>query len=42
MLPNGCERYANGHQVDRRSRAMEERAEQLANFQLLGSKDKYY
>ncbi|XP_066355544.1 uncharacterized protein [Miscanthus floridulus] len=37
MLPDGCERDADGHQVDCRSRAAEERAEQLANFQLFGA-----
>jgi hypothetical protein len=37
MLPDGCDRNANGDQVDCRSRATEERAEQLANFQLFGA-----
>jgi len=37
MLPDGCDRDADGHQVDCRSRAAEERAEQLANFQLFGA-----
>jgi hypothetical protein len=37
MLPDGCVRDADGHQVDCRSRAAEERAEQLANFQPFGA-----
>jgi hypothetical protein len=36
MLLEGCVRDADGHQVDCRSCAAEERAEQLANFQLFG------
>lgn len=35
MLPAGCARDADGH-VDCRARAAQERAEQLANFQLFG------
>ncbi|CAD6268902.1 unnamed protein product [Miscanthus lutarioriparius] len=34
MLPDGCDRNAKGDEVDCGSRAAEERAEQLANFQL--------
>jgi hypothetical protein len=35
MLPAGCARDADGH-VDCRTRAAQERSEQLANFQLFG------
>ncbi|PVH34516.1 hypothetical protein PAHAL_8G236200 [Panicum hallii] len=35
MLPRGCARDADGH-VECRARAAQERAEQLANFQLFG------
>ncbi|XP_062181795.1 uncharacterized protein LOC133886085 [Phragmites australis] len=35
MLPAGCSRDADGH-VDCRNRAAQERAEQVANFQLFG------
>jgi len=35
MLPKGCARDAGGH-IECRTRAAQERAEQLANFQLFG------